>query len=998
MATGLKLYTGSAYWEGYSSNIPGYISTLTYYLSGQTSIAGSNSLSEGSPGVNNYWTGYFYAPSTGVYNFYVTTTKSALLWVGSNALSAYSSSSNSLISNIVDSSNVTQSTSASVTLEAGYHPFSVLYGYLPYPQQYSFYYLVEASGPTFSRTSNLSAYLVDADPSVTPTPTPTVTPTVTPTPTPTISVTPTVTPTISVTPSITPTISVTPTLSITPTPTPTPGLIAAYTPWTAATTNSPIWVQAVSPQSGPFTKYKVTWGQTGSTLLTASYNANATTDNYFLYSYTTPATGYSSYTLTVEGTEGAGSAPRTLLNRFYVKTSTPTIDLNTFYDPVVSTPALPYELKDVLVGSNEWAVDDVINASLDKLIENFSYLKSVAAIYEQSDTLSLVEWANNFVNPASSNWQTQIPGLADGNFFEYVSTSATGVAYGTIKDIKSYRYSNTTAPDYITYIAFTSAAGYPTHVELRYNNYQNELALSANSLGTSTQTFNNILSIDVLGTSLYVLDNNNTVYRLAVDVVNNNFTPVNQVGGPVSGLQLDKNYFNGASEVRTYDESVYVADSNNSCVKVYNTALTWTNVITDVSLSAYNVQTLEINRTNGDLFVLGKLFAPVAPIVTSFTSTVTAIGDTNSNGILSGAYKLSWVHDGLRLRDSANTNLNNYFVIYGLASGSGEYLPLSVPALSAQATVFPTSVGNTLNFALTGAVYSDFKVQALGNNGYNSELSNNTPIPSNYYFNTPYKVYQFSNSGTLLNTFPVPNGYTKIQPEGNIASTDNINKMVIDPTGAFLYFVTDHYLYKYITTGQPLFRINDPSRGSLGNRENITAGFIDDRLNFFLATEKRVFKYADIPLFIDLYDTANVDRYFITNDHVKINSNEFIQDWVYNKAFLRLQSNLEILYKAINSKLVVKLDSDGNLLQTSNNFANAALSASNISSIVDIDNNCFIHSNEFVTADVVNRTLTCLYNLELGILNRLTPAIFKMLPDPSVNSITVNPTPTPSGS
>lgn len=991
MAAGLKVYSLGSYYENnayYPSNIPLLIGEFTYTSSGVLSIndSGSSTYSENS----SMWFGYFLAGTTGLHQFKTISDDGSLLWIGNNALSANCTVANALVNN--SGIHGAATATGNITLVAGtYYPFRVMWGNGA-PTQYQI--TVSFTPPGGSETTNFTGFWFDA-PVATQTPTPTLTPTPTPTttltPTPTPTLTPTTTNTPTYTQSPTPTPTKTATQTPTPTPSPTPGILAVYTPWTFSDTNTPVWVQTVYPQSAGYTRYKVTWGQSGSTSLTANYNSEPTENNYLLYTYNTPVTGTLGYTAVVEGIEGAGAAPRTLSNRFYIKNTVPIVNIENFYDPSVEVPVMPYTLDQVLVGSNEWVTSDVINASLEKLISNFNYLKNKSSIYIQNDTLSLVEWCNNFIYPLSGYWRTQLPGLEDGTFTQYTSVSAKGAAYGTIKDVKSYRFTSLTAPDYCTYIAFSSAAGYPSHIELHYNNLQNELILSGTSLGTSIQPFNNILSLDSIGNFLYILDNN-AVYRLAVDFTDRNYTAVNQVGGPVSGTRADTTAFDTATEVRAYGENVYVADSNNSCVKVYNPALVWSNTIYNASLSSYSVPTLEVSRNNGDVFVLGKQFAPVAPIVTSLTTNVTAIGNLNTTGYLSGAYNITWVHDGKRLRATTNNNLNNYFLVYGQASGTNLFLPLNIPTLSAQLTTYPLTYGNTISFTLTGAAYTSFKVQALGDS-FNSELSNSAPTPTNYYFNTPYKIFHFNSAGALLNTFPLPNGYEKILPAVNLASTDTINKILIDPTGVFLYVITNTYIYKYLTSGQPLFRLNNPSRGSTGNRENLTAGFIDERLNFYLATEKRLFKYTDIPQFIELYDSS-IERYFIPTTNIRINEDEFIQDWVYNKSFLRLQHNLETLYKGINSKVGLKLNSQGELFQTYNSFAAAALSASDIIRQFDITNNCFIHSNEFVTSDVVNRALTCLYNLEKEILTLITPAVFRQYPSYLDNTIQFNPTPT----
>jgi hypothetical protein len=290
--------------------------------------------------------------------------------------------------------------------------------------------------------------------------------------------------------------------------------------------------------------------------------------------------------------------------------------------------------------------------------------------------------------------------------------------------------------------------------------------------------------------------------------------------------------------------------------------------------------------------------------------------------------------------------------------------------------------------AASGAKYTDFKVQALGNNNFNSELSNNLPTPTNYYFKSPYKVFEINPNSELVNSFEIPNNLEHVDASQNIKSTTIIKKMVIDPTGAFLYFLTSNNIYKYLTNGTALNRLTNPSKSStsLGTAEDITTGFIDDRLNFYVVTNKRIFKYVDIPATLDLFNAVTVNSLVLPLSSVGINREEFVQDWVYNKSFTRLLQNHEVLYKSIKYKYKINLDRYGNLINTdggASSFTVTGLSGTDLANSFSVSQDNYIHSNELVTSSVINRALTKLYDLQLEILQLASPRINRTLPQPN---------------
>ena len=177
-----------------------------------------------------------------------------------------------------------------------------------------------------------------------------------------------------------------------------PGKLAVYTPWVVSLTNTPVWLESVYPFSKGVTQYNVSWGNNST-----SYNVVSSAENFLLHTYNTPALGTTFYSVTAFSTGGIGSTPRSLyrgngLSGLYIKDTLPTYDINNYFDPSSQTPTLPYSLSNVLIGSNEWAVSDVINESFNKLNKNFDYIRNISKVLNLNNNLALIEWCAQFIS------------------------------------------------------------------------------------------------------------------------------------------------------------------------------------------------------------------------------------------------------------------------------------------------------------------------------------------------------------------------------------------------------------------------------------------------------------------------------------------------------------------------------------------------------------------------------------------------------------------------
>ena len=717
-----------------------------------------------------------------------------------------------------------------------------------------------------------------------------------------------------------------------------------YTPHTFAVTNQPLWLQTAIPYG--YAKYRINWGDGTIRVLD-----NLTTTQVFYSTHSYTAASDTPYTVSVSALDSSNNLLQSavLSSQFYVQDTFPELSLADYSKTLSNNSALPNSLSNVKIGSNEWVTADNINAAFSKLETNFQYLNTVTKYIKKSPNLELIEWLGDFVQYPT--WNTLLSG--SNTFTQSNSSNYIGVTPGDIVDFKSYK-SPFAAPDYYNYVIFTSP-GSNSSIQIRKNDYLNTKVLTLSSVVPGAQNFN-AYSLDVSATNLFVLgqdaqsNKSTTLYKFNLDYNNGTSTIVNKIGG-YPGNRADhyafgQNSTQHANDVKVYNNKVYVADNINSCIKVYNSSLTWQATIFNSLLSGLNLQLFDINQSNGDIFVLGLLKAPNAPVITSVTSQASG---TNTQ------YSVTWNHDGNRLIDYDYITKN--FRIYGQVEGSDNYTLID--------TVY-SDLGNfsklpklTKYIFLSSKKYINFSIQAIGKYGIDSALSQSTIVPNKDSFPTPWAIFVF-NQNTALN---------KILTITEVPPTANIVKILVEPTGVFFYVVTDTNIYKYTTTGLYVNRISNPSSATLS--EPLVTAFIDERYYFYLATSSRVFKFIDIPVVDSLFNYDVASSYYTPLSSYSIGENELVQDWIYNKAINQIVNNHEIIAKSIKEKYVTTIDRNSNLV----NFEARALSSTEIIQSLSATESNYVHSNEIVSSAVVNRALERVYNIQETVLEAVLPEV-----------------------
>jgi hypothetical protein len=716
-----------------------------------------------------------------------------------------------------------------------------------------------------------------------------------------------------------------------------------YSPYTFAVTGIPVWIQTVLPDSNNITSVTVDWGDGE----TDTYSTAASTTLYFAHTYS--AASSVPYTAVVTGNDGSNNYTVTASQRFYIQDTYSDLNLEDYKDTLGINLTLPYSKEEVNIGSNEWAVADNINAAYSKLKENFSYLNRITDAIKKSPNMTLVEWLRDLV--AFPTWNNALTG---SNAYFNLSGSYTGIIPAeSIVDFRSYK-NGLAAPDYNNYIAFDNGL-----VQVRKNDFNNTIVNQLSTVAKNSTPLN-VYSIDSNGTDLYVLGSLNfggsnslvSVYRYYLDSA---LTPVNQVGGS-NGTLSDRNAFNNnpvPNTVKVYNNQVYVGDIGNRCIKVYNSALTYTNTIYSSELSAYEVKHFDIDNTTGNIYILGSIYAPNVPVITSVTTSAVEIGTQ---------YRVTWNHDGERLNYYPGVTSN--FNIYGSTAETDSYTLIN--SISSDLSIFPTLPKLTTYVFSSSSTYTSFKIEAIGIDGViTSGKSSSKIVPNDVKFPSPFKVLIYNNSSALLSSFNLL----------EVPSTANIKKILIDPAGKFLYVVTTENVYKFTSNGIFVNKLLSPSKStaSLGISENIVTAFIDQNYYFYLITTGRIFKFTDVPVTEEIVNTTLLDTYYTSLSTITINENEFIVDWVYNKALKPLLYNHELLAKSINSKYVITLDNSNNL----SNFTTRDLSANELINSLSADESNYIYSNEIVSSAVINRTLDKIYKVQEAILNVLKPEVIR---------------------
>ena len=141
---------GRRYTGYYADNVNFF---TTGNLQGQSNVLTQiNNFTSSADSYSWMWLGYFKAPSTGTYTFYTSSDDASHMWVGSNAISGYTTA-NATVNNGGLHGN--QERSGTISLTAGiYYPVRIMFG----ENGGGDIMTVSFAGPSISKTTNGLGY------------------------------------------------------------------------------------------------------------------------------------------------------------------------------------------------------------------------------------------------------------------------------------------------------------------------------------------------------------------------------------------------------------------------------------------------------------------------------------------------------------------------------------------------------------------------------------------------------------------------------------------------------------------------------------------------------------------------------------------------------------------------------------------------------------------------------------------------------------------------
>lgn len=202
-----------------------------------------------------------------------------------------------------------------------------------------------------------------------------------------------------------------------------------------------------------------------------------------------------------------------------------------------------------------------------------------------------------------------------------------------------------------------------------------------------------------------------------------------------------------------------------------------------------------------------------------------------------------------------------------------------------------------------------------------------------------------------------------LTPEGNTINKTLLDfespviKITTNSDGGMIYVCCTDRVHRFTLTHKLIntFAILTDTETSLSTYTSIA---VDTNSNVYLTDGRYLIKYLDISNTIASRSSAT-DGLFWSRDQIKINKDELVDDWVYNRSLRRIAENIDILYKSLESKIVSLTDDKFTLLPFDETDAGIFQGLP-----VNLDDFCVIGLNEFVTSEVINR---CIDNIQQNI-------------------------------
>jgi sugar lactone lactonase YvrE len=250
------------------------------------------------------------------------------------------------------------------------------------------------------------------------------------------------------------------------------------------------------------------------------------------------------------------------------------------YDRYLGTDLiLPYTGFDsIKIQQNEVVTYSTINAAFEKLYKNYLYLYKSSRIASNIIPISAIAFAGVMQSTNNFTWYTASSSLSTSQFIPLSTVSnlqgldnIKTIVVGKNNDLNYYAIFASTGTDLIT---LTSDSLF-TNITM--------VLSSINTVQGSNATFKGITSLTINPTNnnLLVLDlSANLVHKYDLagfltynTVLQNTLVYQGSIGG--YGMFDDQLLFNSPNGIAVYNSNIYVLDSGNGCIKIYDKNLSW---------------------------------------------------------------------------------------------------------------------------------------------------------------------------------------------------------------------------------------------------------------------------------------------------------------------------------------------------------------------------------------------------------------------------------------
>jgi hypothetical protein len=300
---------------------------------------------------------------------------------------------------------------------------------------------------------------------------------------------------------------------------------------------------------------------------------------------------------------------------------------------------IKHPFEELKIQSNEWAIDTVINDSINKLYENLIYLENVSKFYKKPP-FELIGWYGAYQSEFKWNMNPH-----DSNY-NFVSEETN-----TPDNLISYRVIN---EDLIL-------LAYKDKIEIRENNYNTNLLESRDERSVNDSFVDIKNAVTDSDGKIIILDATNygtvTIYEYN-PLVRNSFKFITTFGG--LGGEDSKYKFNNANDL-TIDSNdfLFIADTGNKVIKQFTNTGGFKNKFKSTIFNPENTQDLGtkqngsvISASNGNNNILYAL-----------TNRYVVLFDTNTGEEISNFDWLTLVDDLTPVKIVASADDNIVYIV-----------------------------------------------------------------------------------------------------------------------------------------------------------------------------------------------------------------------------------------------------------------------------------------------------------------------------------------------